>query len=64
MLKIQKLSGIYQIKNKIKIDDSIYALKVLLKWIINVSDINKQIDIYIPSSRMRNMLTDWLNSFN
>ena len=48
------------IKQKINIDDDKYALNLLLQWIINVSDINKSINIYIPSSRMRGLLIDWL----
>ncbi len=51
-------------KRKIGIDDDEYALKIMLKWIINVSNINKPINIYIPSSRMRNLLINWLDEIN
>jgi group I intron endonuclease len=48
------------IKQKINIDDNQYALNLLLHWIVNVANINKEINIYIPSSRMRKLLTDWI----
>lgn len=48
-------------KNILKINDDEYALKTLLNWITNVADINKPINIYIPSVRMRDLLQDWLN---
>jgi group I intron endonuclease len=46
--------------DNINIDDDTYALSILLKWIVNVSDINKKINIYIPSSRMENILKNWM----
>lgn len=52
------------IKQKINIDDNQYALNLLLHWIVNVANINKEINIYIPSSRMRNLLINWLESLN
>lgn len=48
------------IKHQIEINDNVFALNVLLKWITNVSDINKPINIYIPSNRMRNIIIDYL----
>lgn len=47
-------------ENKQVVNDK-YALSMLLKWILSVSDIDKPINIYIPSSRMRNLLIEWLN---
>jgi group I intron endonuclease len=52
------------IKRELGIYDNDYAIKILLHWILNVSDINKQINLYIPSLRMRNLLIDWIDSFN
>ena len=43
------------------ISDDTYSLSILLNWIINVSDIHKTINIYIPSKRMRNLLIEYLN---
>lgn len=48
-------------KENVEIDGDKYALSILLNWIINVSDINRSINIYIPSKRMRNLLLNWLN---
>lgn len=49
-------------KCNIVINTNKYSVSLLLNWIINVSDINKNINIYIPSKRMRNLLIDWLNN--
>lgn len=50
----------------ITIDESKIALASMLQWIwrsnIRVPDSSKTIYIYIPSIRMRRILTDWLNS--
>lgn len=43
------------------VDGDKYALSILLNWILNISDINKPINIYIPSKRMRGLLIKWLN---
>ncbi len=48
--------------HNIKINDDEWALSLILRWITNCSDINKRIDIYIPSYRMRTILTNWINS--
>lgn len=47
-------------KQEYDIDGDKYSLSILLKWIVNVSDINKPITIYIPSSRMRELLEHWM----
>jgi group I intron endonuclease len=52
------------IKRTINIDDDMFALKILLRWIINVADIVQPINLYIPSKRMRDLLIDWLNNEN
>lgn len=48
------------IKNDIIVNSDKYSLSILLNWILNVSDMDKPINIYIPSSRMRNLLIDYL----
>lgn len=48
------------IKNKINNDK--FAINVVLTWIIGVADINKEIEIFILSSRVSDLLKDWLNS--
>ena len=52
------------LKSEMEIKDDVFALNMLLKWIINVSDISKSINIYIPSQRMRNILINWLDNEN
>lgn len=49
------------ISHNVNVDQDIYALSELLQWIWR-SQIrnNKPINIYIPSSRMRQLLIDWL----
>jgi hypothetical protein len=49
--------------NNIPIDQDMYALSEMLQWIWRsaVRD-GKPIKIYIPSKRMRNLLTNWLNT--
>jgi len=49
-------------KKGITVDKEGYSLSILLNWILNVSNINKEIYIYIPSSRMRNLLIGWLDN--
>jgi hypothetical protein len=46
----------------IKLNDDYYALSELIQWIWR-SDIRNgnEINLYIPSSRMRNLLIDWLD---
>ncbi len=47
----------------IKLDDDKYALSVMLQWIWRsaIRD-GEEIWIYVPSSRMRKLLTDWIES--
>ncbi len=49
----------------IKVNQDAIALSALLQWIwrsnIRVADSDRQIDIYIPSKRMRGLLNDWLS---
>ena len=49
-------------KRKIKFDDDLFALGIMLQWIwrSRIRD-DKPIMIYIPSMRMRTMLRDWLD---
>jgi hypothetical protein len=51
--------------NNILVNEDLYALSELLQWIWR-SAIREgnQINIYIPSQRMRNILIDWLNDEN
>jgi len=46
----------------IQINADLYALSELIQWIwrSQIRD-NKPIDLYIPSSRMRGLLRDWIN---
>lgn len=48
------------LKHKININDDEYAIKVLLNWVMNTSDIENPINIYLPSSRMRKLLEVWI----
>ncbi|NFO98782.1 hypothetical protein FDC62_11370 [Clostridium botulinum] len=49
--------------NNIDIDEDMYALSEMLQWIFRGAiRNNKEINIYIPSSRMRNLLIRWLNN--
>jgi group I intron endonuclease len=43
------------------INDEQYALSLMINWIINASNINKPIKIYIPSDRMEKILINWIN---
>lgn len=44
------------------VNEELYALSELIQWIFRSAiRENKNINIYIPSSRMRNLLIDWLN---
>lgn len=45
-----------------KLNNNKYALSILLKWIINTIDYeNNKIKLFIPSSRMKNLLCNFLN---
>jgi hypothetical protein len=50
---------------KIKIYEETYALSELVQWVwrSTIRD-NKEINIYIPSSRMRELFIDWLENIN
>ena len=47
----------------VKIDEDIWSLSELIQWLFR-SGIReeKEINLYIPSRRMRNLLKDWLDS--
>jgi hypothetical protein len=57
------LKGFVEDKGKLKVDQDKYALSELLQWMFR-SRIrkNEPIDIYIPSSRMRGLLEQYLNN--
>lgn len=50
-------------KNGIKVNDEQYALSIMLQWIWRsaIRD-GQKIYIYLPSSRMRRILNNWMNS--
>lgn len=56
------LEVFFQLKN-IAFNKDLYALSIMLQWIwrSQIRD-NKEIIIYIPSDRMRNLLIKWLNN--
>jgi len=58
------LKQFFEQKN-IKVDEEQYALSELIQWMFRsaIRDGNA-INLYIPSSRMRRLLTSWLNSEN
>ena len=49
----------------IKVDEDMYALSCMVQWIWRsaIRD-GEPVDLYIPSSRMRTLLIDWINSFD
>ena len=53
----------YFISQDVKVNDELLAISDMLQWIFrsSIRD-DKPINIYIPSSRMRNLLIDWLNN--
>ena len=52
----------YLENDKFKYNEDDYALSALLQWIWRSAIRNgKKVKIYIPSPRMRQLLTDWLN---
>ena len=53
-----------QAKNKnVTIDEDTWALSELLQWLFRSAiREHKEINIYIPSERMRELLLEWLNS--
>lgn len=49
-------------KNNISVDEEAYALSEMIQWIWRSAIRNgEDINIYIPSMRMRGLLSDWLN---
>lgn len=48
--------------NGVRVNEDLYALSILVQWIWRsaIRD-GKDIDIYIPSSRMRNLLIQWID---
>ena len=53
----------YFIGQNVKINEELLAISDMLQWIFrsSIRD-NKPINIYIPSLRMRNLLSNWLNN--
>ena len=53
----------YFISQNVKINEELLAISDMLQWIFrsSIRD-DKPINIYIPSSRMRNLLKDWLDN--
>ena len=52
-------------KRGVNADRDLYALSILVQWLWRsaIRD-GKEIQIYIPSKRMRTLLIDWINSFS
>jgi len=47
----------------IPVDEDAYALSIMIQWIWRSAiRCGEDIDIYVPSSRMRKLLTDWIKS--
>ena len=47
----------------VKIDEDIWSLSELIQWLFRSAiREEKEINLYIPSKRMRNLLKDWLDS--
>lgn len=53
----------YFISQNVKVNEELLAVSDMLQWIFrsSIRD-DKPINIYIPSSRMRNLLKDWLDN--
>ena len=50
--------------NGIKFNQDHYALNILIQWLFRSAirqKTPKEIDVYIPSERMRELLINWLN---
>lgn len=52
-------------KHGVSVDENIYALSIMVQWIWRsaIRDGN-EINLYIPSSRMRKLLFDWIDSIS
>ena len=49
-------------KNGLDVNDNIFALSELIQWLFRSAiRKGKPINLYIPSKRMRSLLTAWLN---
>ena len=49
-------------KYGIEVDEEMYALSIMLQWIWRSAiREGQEINIYIPSSRMRTLLLDWMD---
>ena len=59
---LQPNEKIYLLKNGVEVLEDRYALSVMIQWIWRsaIRD-GKEIWIYIPSKRMRNLLINWIN---
>lgn len=56
---------LFYTKHGVQIDDDIYALSIMVQWIWRSAiREGKDINLYIPSRRMRHLLTDWINSLS
>lgn len=42
--------------------EDMYSLSLLLRWIVNNADLDKKVTIFIPSKRMADLLSDYLES--
>lgn len=50
------------VDHKVVVEEDIYAISEMLQWIWRSAVRNNEVvNIYIPSSRMRNLLKDWLD---
>ena len=47
----------------IEVDEDVYALSIMVQWIWRsaIRD-GGEVSLYIPSSRMRTLLTDWIET--
>ena len=55
----------YFVKNGIEVQEDMYALSELIQWVWRSAIRNgDEITLYIPSSRMRGLLKDFLNGFD
>ena len=46
---------------RVKIEEDVWALSELIQWLFRSAiRENKEINLYIPSSRMRSLLKEWL----
>lgn len=50
-------------KHGVEVDENTFALSIMIQWIWRsaIRD-GREVDLYIPSKRMRTLLIDWMNS--